>query len=109
MSSPELKGKVALELTACYVQQREFERARGVLSETLPLIEPGPLAQQIGRELATVCLRVGQPTQAISVCNQLLEHTTDGIEKRQIRALLAEAYRVQSEYDLAVSALLGGT
>jgi len=109
LSSPELKGKVALELTACHVQQRQFERARAVLSETLPLIEPGPLAQQIGRELAAVCLRVGQPTQAISVCNQLLEHTTDDIEKRQIRTLLAEAYRVQSEYDLAVSALLGGT
>jgi tetratricopeptide (TPR) repeat protein len=108
LSNPELKGKVVLEQTACYIEQREFELARKVLSETLPLVEPGPLAQQIGRELAAVCLRVGQPTQAISVCTQLLEHTSDDGEVRQLRALIAEAYRLQKEYDLAVSALLGG-
>ncbi|MHC4517948.1 MAG: tetratricopeptide repeat protein [Planctomycetota bacterium] len=106
LSNPELKGKVALELTACYRDQREFEQARKVLSETLPVLEPGPLAQRIGRELATICLQVGQPIQAISVCSQLLEHTTDDSDKRQIRALLANAYRVQEDYDLAVSALL---
>ena len=107
LPSPELKGKVALELTECYYDQREFEKAREVLSETFALVEPGPLAQQIGRKLAAVCLRVGQPAQAVSVCSQLLEYTTDDIERRKIRALLASAYREQEEYDLAVSALLG--
>ena len=34
------------------------------------------MAQQIGRELARACLRLGQTGQAVSVCSQLLEHAT---------------------------------
>jgi len=106
LPSPELKGKVALELTACYRDLGEFEQARKVLSDTFALVEPGTLAQEIGGELAQICLRVGQPTQAISVCSQLLEHATGDVERKRIRTLLAEAYREQKQYDLAVSALL---
>ena len=106
LPSPELKGKVALELTACYRDQGQYEQARQVLSETFALVEPGPLAENIGGELARICLRVGQPTQAISVCSQLLQHATDAAARRSIQALLAEAYRGQKQYDQAVSVLL---
>ena len=106
LPSPELKGKVALELTACYRDLGEFEQARAVLSDTFALVEPGPLAQKIGGELARICLRTSQAAQAVSVCSQLLEHATDGAERKTIQSLLAEAYREQKEYDRAVSALL---
>jgi len=105
LPSPELKGKVALELTACYRDDRRFEEARAVLSETFALVEPGPLAQQIGCELARICLQVGQPAQAVSVCTQLLDHAA-GAERKEIQTLLAEAYREQKDYGRAVSALL---
>lgn len=106
LPSPELKGKIALELTACYRDQGQFEQARAVLSETFALVEPGALAEELGSELARISMRVGQATQAVSVCTQLLEHTTSPIARRRIRALLAEAYRAQKRYDQAVSVLL---
>jgi tetratricopeptide (TPR) repeat protein len=106
LPNPELKGRVALEIAACYSEAHRFEDARRTLSEMFALVQPGPLAQQIGCELARVCLRVGQAGQTISVCSQLLEHTTDADETEQINALLAEAYRAQSQYDRAIAALL---
>ena len=76
------------------------------MSDPLTLVEPGPLAQQIGCELARICLRLGQSSQAVSVCLQLLEHTEESAEKKEIQTLLAEAYRQQEQYDRAVSVLL---
>lgn len=108
LPSPELKGKISLELAACYNTHGDFEKARGALSQTFALVEPGPLAQHIGCELARVCLHVNQPSQTISVCTQLLEYATSIPEKQEIQSLLAEAYRQQKQYDLAVSVLLKG-
>lgn len=105
LPSSELKAKVALELTACYRDSRQFEAARKVLSDTFALIEPGPLAQQIGCELARICLQIGQATQAVSVCTQLLEHAA-GTERKEIQTLLAQAYREQKDYGRAVATLL---
>ncbi len=106
LPNPELKGKVALELAACYSDIRQFESARKTLSEMFALVEPGSLAHQIGCELANVCLHVGQAGQAISVCSQLLASATNTAEREQISAMLAEAFREQREYDRAVSVLL---
>ncbi len=106
LPSPVLKSKVALELTACYREQGRLEEARRVLSEAFSLVEPGPLAQDVGCELAQVSLSVSQPSQAISVCTQLLEHTQTSAERKRVKTLLAEAYRDQQKYDQAVSTLL---
>jgi len=106
LPSPELKGKVVLELTACYRDLGQFEQARSALSEVFGLVEAGTLAEEIGCELARICLRVGQPTQAVTVCSQLLEHTSDSAARHKIQTLLAEAFREQKQYDRAVSAML---
>jgi len=106
LPSPALKGQVVLELTACYRELGQYEQARSALSEVFALVEPGPLAEEIGSELARICLRVGQPTQAAAVCTQLLEHTSDTAARRSIRILLAQAYRDQKQYDRAVSTML---
>jgi tetratricopeptide (TPR) repeat protein len=108
LPNPELRGKVALELAVCYSDIGQFEDARKTLSEAFALVEPGPLAQQIGCELARVCLRVNQTGQAISVCSQLLGYTSGTAEREQIATLLSQAYRKQREYDSAVSVLLDG-
>jgi len=106
LPSPELKGKVSLELAQCYNSKGNYEKARGALSGTFSLVEPGPLAHRIGCELAQACLRVDQPKQTISVCKQLLEYAATVPERQEIRNLLAEAYRKQGYYDLAVATLL---
>ena len=105
LPSPELKGRVAIELAACYVNNDDIESARKTLSDAFALVGPGPLAQQIGQELAWMCLRVGQTSQAISVCSQLLEHASAN-EKPPVLNLLVGAYRKQGRYDLAMTAML---
>ncbi len=105
LPSPELKGTVALELAACHVNNNDMESARRTLSDAFALVRPGPLAQQIGRELARTCLRLGQTSQAVSVCSQLLEHAS-AAERAPVLRLLAEAYRKQGQYDRAVVAML---
>jgi tetratricopeptide (TPR) repeat protein len=113
LPSPELKGKVAVELAACYTHNGDIESARKTLSDAFALVGPGPLAQQIGRELARACLRLGQADQAISVCTQLLDHAVasdskagDAAGRQSVLDLLAEAYRKHGQYDRAVAIVL---
>lgn len=106
LPSPELKGMVALALAECYAEKGELELARETLSETFTLVEPGPLAQQIGGALAQIFLRIGRPEHAVSVCSQLLEYTPAGAEREHLLNVQADAYRRQRQYDRALSALL---
>lgn len=97
--------KVAFEIAKCHLESGDLESARKTLGEAFAAVEPGPLADQIGRELAGACLRLGQTAQAISVCLQLLERAA-APERQSILALLANAYRKQGKYSQAVTAML---
>lgn len=101
----ELKGKVALELAGCHADTGDLERAKKTLSDALAVVEPGPLAQQIGCALARVCLRLNQPVQAASICSQLLGHTGEA-DRGPILDVLADVRRKQGQYDQAVATLL---
>lgn len=105
LPSPELQARVSLELAQCWLITGDAESARKTLSDAFAAIGPGPLGQQVGRELARTCLRLGQNTQAVSVCSQLLEHAGP-VEKAPVLDLLAEAYRRQGQYDRAMAAML---
>ncbi len=105
LPDPELRGKVAVELGRCYRGAGALELARKTLSEAFTTVETGPLAQEIGGELADTCLRLGQPAQAIAICTPLLEHAGP-TEKEEILGLLAQAYRQQRKYTQAVAVLL---
>ncbi len=105
LPSPDLQGRVALELARCWLTTGDMESARKTLSDAFAMVGPGPLGQQVGRELARTCLRLGQNAQAVSVCSQLLEHAGPA-EKPPVLDLLAEAYRKQGQYDRAMAAML---
>jgi tetratricopeptide (TPR) repeat protein len=105
LPSPELQAKVALELARCRIASGDLESARNLLGPIFETAEPGPLADQIGRELALVCLRLGQTAQAVSVCSLLLERAAAS-ERPALLALLADAYRQQGKFDQAVAATL---
>jgi tetratricopeptide (TPR) repeat protein len=105
LPSPELQARVALELAQCWLINGNAESARKALSDAFATIGPGPLGQQVGRELARACLYLGQHTQAVSVCSQLLERAAPA-EKTLALDLLAEAYRRQGQYDRAMAAML---
>jgi len=105
LASPELQAKVALELARCQSAGGNLEAARRTLGPIFETGEPGPLADQIGRELAQVCLRLGQTAQAVSVCSLLLQRAAAS-ERPALLALLAEAYRKQGKLDQAMAATL---
>jgi tetratricopeptide (TPR) repeat protein len=103
----QLKAQFTLELAKCYIAKQDFELAYKTLTEILVVVEPGPLAQQIGCLLAQVCLQLGRTSQAIAVCSQILEYNPPEELRQRALALLAEAYSRQKNYNSVVLALLG--
>jgi tetratricopeptide (TPR) repeat protein len=107
ITDPQLRAAVSLELTRCYIAKGDLESARRNLAENLVTVAAGPLAQEIALDLAQVCLRLGQDSQAVSVCRQLLDMTSEPQVKRKALDLLAQAYKRQKNYDKAAEALTG--
>ena len=103
----QLKARMSFELTNCYIAKGNLELARANLTEILVLVEPGPFAHDIALELANVCLKLGQNSQAISVCSQLLDLGPSEWIKQEALNILATAYTRQKNYDSAALALLG--
>jgi TolA-binding protein len=107
VNDSRLRIKITFELAKCYLANNNLEYARNNFSEVLRTAEPGPLAQSAALELADVCLRLEQGSQAISVCSQLLEMDISEQIKQKTLRILAEAYNQQKDYDKAVLALSG--
>ncbi|HEW79117.1 MAG TPA: tetratricopeptide repeat protein [Phycisphaerales bacterium] len=107
LSDPQLKARISFELTNCYIAEGKLELARSNLTEILVIVEPGPLADQVALKLADVCLKLGQNSQTVSICSQLLDSGPSAAITQKALGLLATAYNRQKNYDRAVSALLG--
>lgn len=104
---PHAKARISLELARCYIAQEKLEPARKELTDILTFIEPGPLSHEIALELAEVCLKLGQSSQTISICSQLLDLGPSPQIKQKALNTLAAAYSQQKNYDKAALALLG--
>lgn len=102
----QLRAKVFLEIAKCYIQEQDLERAYKTLSETFTIVEPGPLAHQVGCSLAEVCLQLGQDSQAAAVCSQLINNNPQGQFRDEVMNLSARIHNRQKNYDGAIMALL---
>jgi len=107
LNGTQLKTKILFELSKCYAQKGELNLAKKTLVEILASTESGPLAHNIALKLGNICLKLGQNSQAISVCSQLLELQLSEQIKQETLELLAMAYNQQNNYDRAALALLG--
>jgi tetratricopeptide (TPR) repeat protein len=107
LQDSQLKAGISFELAKCYIAKGDMELARGTLAEILIIVEPGPLAHRVQWELADVCLKLGQNSQAVSICSQLLDSQPSAQIKQKALALLADAYDHQKNYDSAALVLLG--
>jgi len=107
LPSSQLKTKIFFERARCSEARGDLEPARKSLTEILTLVEPGSLAHEVRYELADVCLKLGENTQAIFVCLQLLDSQPEAEIKQKALDLLATAYTRQKDYDKAALALLG--
>jgi len=104
---PHLKARLNFELSKCYIAKDNLKLARRDLTEILVLIEPGPLANEISLVLADVCLKLGENSQAVQVCSELLDSDPSEQIKQSALNILAEAYKRQKDYDKATLILLG--
>jgi tetratricopeptide (TPR) repeat protein len=107
VSDTQLNAAISFELAQCHIAEGDLERARSRLSEILSVVEPGPLAQETGLQLADICLRLGRSSQSISVCLQLLDSDVSEQIRQQTLKTLAAAYSQQSDYDKAALAISG--
>jgi len=107
ISDAQLKAKIAFELAKCHVAGGNLELARTRLTEILIAVEGGPLAHEVAFKLAEVCLKLGQNSQAISVCLQLLNSAPSARIKQKTLDVLATAYSRQKNYDKAALVLAG--
>ncbi len=103
----QLKTRAFFELVKCYIAKGDLEYAHKKLTDILIGAAPGPLAHEIALELAEVCLEIGQSSQTVSVCLQLLDSTVSARIQQKALKVLATAYNRQKKYDDAVLALFG--
>jgi tetratricopeptide (TPR) repeat protein len=102
---PQLRCKATVELARCRAESGDLAGARALLADTLPQMEAGPEASQAACELADVCLRGGQHTQAITVARELLKTNCTQAQASKAREILSAAYLLQHDYEnAAVSA-----
>ena len=106
-ASPAAAALITIELGRCYADTGDPERARRLLTESLPKLGRDPPADEVACELAEVCLKTGQAAQAIGLCRELLMR--DVPEAIRLRAVntLGIAYGHKRDYDRAVFALAG--
>ena len=103
----QLKAKMFCERAKCLIAKGDLEAACRSLTGTLVFVTPGPLACEVRYELADICLKLGEDTQAITLCSQLLASEPEAALKQKALELLAAAYTRRKEYDKATLALLG--
>ena len=103
----QLKTRVSFELVNCYIAKGDLEFAHKKLAEILISAAPGPLAHEIALELAEVCLKLGQNSQTVFVCLQLLDSAVSARIKQKALKVLAAAYSRQKKFDDAALALFG--
>lgn len=107
ISDSQLKAEIYFQLCEGYIEKGDLNLAYRKLIEILVLTKSGPLMYETSLRLGDVCLRLGQSSQAISVCLQLLDLGPSEQIKQKALELLATAYNQKENYDKAALALLG--
>jgi tetratricopeptide (TPR) repeat protein len=103
----QMQTDLKLELARCKLQQGKLTEAHQLLGETLPRMTPGPQAHQVAYELASLCVQVNSPKEAIIITKSLLNRTDDLELKRKAFDVLGKAYLAMNDYEQAAAAFTG--
>ncbi|MCP4613751.1 MAG: hypothetical protein GY845_34110 [Planctomycetes bacterium] len=107
LPASQLKTKISFELANCYIAKGDLDLAYNKLTDVLMSAEPGPLSNEISLRLAEVCLDLGQNSQAITVCKQLLDSKVSVQIREKALKVQVAAYNHQKNFDNAALALVG--
>ena len=103
----QMQTDLKLELARCKLQQGKLAEAHLLLGETLTRMKPGPEAHQVALELASLCVQVNRPTQAVIITKGLLDRTDDPQLKKKVLDVLGKAYLAMNDYEQAAAAFTG--
>ena len=107
LPASQLKTKMSFELANCYIAKGDLDFAGKKLTNILMSAAPGPLANEITLRLAEVCLELGQSSQTVTVCRQLLDSEVSTRIMQKASKILAAAYNQQKNFDNAALVLVG--
>jgi tetratricopeptide (TPR) repeat protein len=103
----QLKTRISFELANCYIAKGDLDLAHKKLTDILISADSGPLSNEIALRLAEVCLDLGQSSQAITVCNQLLDSEVSNQIRQKALKVQVAAYNHLKKFDNAALALVG--
>lgn len=103
----QLKTRMSFELANCYIAKGDLDFAQKQLTDILIGAATGPLSHEIALRLAEVCLDLGQSSQTITVCQQLLDSEAAIQIRQKALKVQAAAYNQQKNFDNAALALVG--
>jgi tetratricopeptide (TPR) repeat protein len=103
----QLKIRMSFELANCHIAKGDLDFAHKKLTDILISATPGPLLNEIALRLAEVCLDLGQSSQTITVCRQLLDSEVSSQVRQKALKVQAAAYNQQKNFDNAALALVG--
>ncbi len=103
----QMQTDLKLELARCKLQQGKLAEAHLLLGELLTRMNPGPEAHQVALELASLCVQVNRPTQAVIITKGLLDRTDDLQLKKKALDVLGKAYLAMNDYEQAAAAFTG--
>jgi tetratricopeptide (TPR) repeat protein len=103
----QLKTRMSFELANCHIAKGDLGFAHKNLTDILISAAPGPLSHEIALTLAEVCLDLGQYSQTITVCWQLLDSEVSIRIRQKASKVQAAAYNQQKNFDNAALALVG--
>lgn len=107
LTDPSQQQSLKLELARCHIAARDDREARQVLTDLLPTLPDGPLADQATLLMAEICLRQDEPKQTITLARPLVTSQAPEPVKARARKLLGEAWLALQQYDKAALALSG--
>ncbi|MHC4241087.1 MAG: tetratricopeptide repeat protein [Planctomycetota bacterium] len=103
----QLKIRISFELANCHIVKGDLDFAHKKLTDILISAAPGPLSHEIALRLAELCLDIGQSSQTITVCRQLLDSEVSSRIRQKALKVQAAAYNQQKNFEDAALALVG--
>ena len=99
-----LRGTIQTELAAAYRARGDMSRARKLLSEAVLLLPSGPDCERAKRDLAEVCLELGDTRQALTWARSVRDGAKEKEFRTQVNSIIGKAYMVEGDYERAALA-----
>jgi tetratricopeptide (TPR) repeat protein len=110
ITDPQQLAVLTLELARCRQAAGDLGAARRLMSEALGRLPTDRQNQAAACDLADLCLRVGDPAQAITLTTEVLRSSCPPAVRKRASEILGSAYLAQRDYEragLAYSGLVG--